>query len=266
MLTAARALTLNARSAPKLPEIPAFRDIYARGAHPRRGELVMIVGRPGSQKSGFALYWTATMNLPTLYFSADMNGFQYSSRLAGIMGGYTTEQCERMMRGSRTEQEQLLRSVEGLNMISSFETPIRWESISYQLEAYVELHNAYPEVMVFDNLMDFEGGESDYSLQMENLQILDEMKRETGSTIIVLHHATDKGDSAKKDPRMPPPRNEVKGGLAEKPELVFGVGFDPGGYLNVAVLKNRNGPCDPSAGDYVRLKAMPETTRFASYN
>src|SRR5690606_21080126 len=147
-----------------------------------------------------------------LYFSADMNGFQYSSRLAGIMGGYTTEQCERMMRGSRTEQEQLLRSVEGLNMISSFETPIRWESISYQLEAYVELHNAYPEVMVFDNLMDFEGGESDYSLQMENLQILDEMKRETGSTIIVLHHATDKGDSAKKDPRMPPPRNEVKGG------------------------------------------------------
>src|SRR5690606_26415466 len=149
ILTAVRARIFNARSAPKLPEIPAFRDIYARGTHPRRGELVMIVGRPGSQKSGFALYWTATMNLPTLYFSADMNGFQYSSRLAGIMGGYTTEQCERMMRGSRTEQEQLLRSVEGLNMISSFETPIRWESISYQLEAYVELHNAYPEVMVF---------------------------------------------------------------------------------------------------------------------
>lgn len=224
--------------------------------------MTMVAGRPGSQKSGFALYWTTMMGLPTLYFSADMSPFQASARIAGIRGGYTVEQVENMMIGAPEDQEAVLRCTADVPITFSFDSPIRWDNINYELEAYVELHNEYPQVVVFDNLMDFEAGASDYTAQMEILQYLDEMKTELGVTMIVLHHATDKGKSAE-EPSQPPPRSEIKGGLGEKPENTLTVALDPNNLnLNVAVVKHRMGPCDPSGRSYKAIGGDPSRTTF----
>ncbi|MGW1558294.1 AAA family ATPase [Streptomyces sp. NPDC002144] len=264
MLTPARSLALHAESGKELPRVEAFDALYGMGCRPRHGEVIMIAGRSGTQKSGFALYWVAQMNLPTLYFSADMSAFTASSRLASMATGDTTEMVEAGMAAGGRHREEYLSSLAPLNITFSFGSPITWKTVDEELEAYVELWDAYPAVLVFDNLMDFEGAESDYTEQMSVMSGLTELARATGATVIVLHHASDKSWEAKSDPWAPPSRDQVKGGLSEKPELSLSVALDPTSHeYRVAVIKQRMGPCDPTARRYASMRCHPEVTRFS---
>ncbi|MEU7030029.1 AAA family ATPase [Streptomyces sp. NPDC046275] len=264
MLTPARSLALHAESGKELPRIEAFDALYGMGCRPRHGEVVMIAGRSGTQKSGFALFWVASMNLPTLYFSADMSAFTASSRLASMQTGDTTEMVEAGMAAGGRHREEYLAALAHLNITFSFGSPITWKTVDEELEAYVELWDAYPAVMVFDNLMDFDSAESDYTEQMAVMSGLTELARATGATVIVLHHASDKSWEAKSDPWAPPSRDQVKGGLSEKPELSLSVALDPTSHeYRVAVIKQRMGPCDPTARRYASMRCHPEVTRFS---
>ncbi|WP_372407177.1 AAA family ATPase [Streptomyces luteireticuli] len=242
----------------------AFESLYSLGCRPRHGEVVMIAGRSGTQKSGFALYWAAQMALPTLYFSADMSAFTASSRLASMMSGDTTEMVEAGMAAGGQHREEYLAAVSHLNITFSFGSPITWRAVDEELEAWIELWNDYPQVIVFDNLMDFENAGSDYTEQMAVMSGLTELARATGATVIVLHHASDKTWEAKSDPWAPPSRDQVKGGLSEKPELSLSVALDPTSHeYRVAVIKQRMGPCDPTAKRFASMRCHPEVTRFS---
>lgn len=226
----------------------------------------MVAGRSGTQKSGFALYWTAMMNLPTLYFSADMSAFTASARLASMATNETTEQVEQGMAKGGASRQKYLDALAGSNITFSFGSPITWKSIDEELEAYVELWDAFPQVIVADNLMDFDGAESDYAEQMSVMGSISELTRATGATVIVLHHASDKSWDAKMDPWTPPSRDQVKNGMAEKPELTLTVALDPNTLdYKVAVVKQRMGPCDPTARSYAVMRCEPDKTRFHSY-
>lgn len=265
MLNPGRALSLHSEAGRALPKVEAFRDLYSKGCTPRHGEVIMIAGRSGTQKSGFALFWVAEMNLPTLYFSADMSAFTASSRLASMKTGQTTEEVEVGMRSGKGKF--YLDSLADLDITFSFGSPITWRQVDEELEAYVHLWNRYPEVIVFDNLMDFENAESDYTEQMAVMSGITELARETGATVIILHHASDKSWEAKSDPWQPPSRDQVKGGLSEKPELSLSVALDPNNLTyRVAVIKQRMGPCDPTARDYAVMRCVPDKTRFETYD
>lgn len=263
MLTAQRSLALNVQGSMELPRVAEMEAVYRMGVRPRHGEVVMIVGRSGTQKSGFALWWTASMNLPTLYFSADMSAFTASARLASMYTGDTTDQVEAgMSRGGR-ERDRYLEALQGNNVSFSFGSPITWRSVEEEIDAYVELWDAYPQVIVLDNLMDFQGAEADYTVLTQTMSSVTELARDTGATVMVLHHATDKSWDAKGKPFEPPARSEVKYGLAEKPELTLSVALNPYTYLyKVACIKARMGPCDPTGQRYASLRAFPEITRF----
>ncbi|MEU7643374.1 AAA family ATPase [Streptomyces huasconensis] len=264
MLTPARSLTLHAESGRELPRIDAFESLYNLGCRPRHGEVIMIAGRSGTQKSGLALYWVAQMNLPTLYFSADMSAFTASSRLASMMTGDTTTMVEAGMAAGGRYRQEYLDALAHLNLTFSFGSPITWRAVDEELEAYVELWDEHPAVIVIDNLMDVENAESDYTEQMAVMSGLTELARATGATVIVLHHASDKSWEAKSDPWAPPSRDQVKGGLSEKPELSLSVALDPTSLeFRIAVIKQRMGPSDPTAKRYATLRCHPEYTRFA---
>jgi hypothetical protein len=90
-----------------------------------------------------------------------------------------------------------------------------------------------------------------------------ELARDTGATVIIMHHASDKSWDARSDPWSPPSRDQVKGGLSEKPELSLSVALDPNSLLfNVAVIKQRSGRQDPTAKRWVTLRCEPSLTRF----
>lgn len=246
----------------------AFHDLYQKGCLPRFGQVIMIVGRSGSQKSGLALWWADEMDLPTLYFSADMSPFTASARLASKRMGLTTEEVEKILhQKDNPRRAELLSVLDDSKITFSFGSPIRYDRLEYVIEAYVERYDRYPAVLVIDNLMDIEGAESDYTAQMEAMSIVTELARETGITIILLHHASDKSWDAKSDPWNPPARSEVKGGLSEKPELSLSVALEPDTLaFRVAVIKQRMGPSDPSARRFSVLRAEPELTRFHRRN
>lgn len=242
--------------------MPAFRDLYTWGLRLRRGEQIMIAGRSGSQKSGLALYLADEMNLSTIYFSADMSPFTASSRVACKRNGLTTEEVEEAMK------DPAMAEVVTSNMADSkirfcFAKPLTWRAIEEEIDAFIETEDAYPELLVVDNLMDFEGGDTDYAAQMGILQDLNDFGREMGSTQFVMHHASDKSWEAKTDPWAPPGRQEIKNGLSEKPEATLTVALDPTNLTyRIAVPKQRMGRSDPSARDYVVLKADPARTMF----
>lgn len=263
MLKPNRALSLNADSGRKLPRVEAFDALYRKGFDPRHGQVIMVAGRSGSQKSGFALFWTDEMNLRTLYFSADMSPFTASARLASKRTGSTTEEVERAMAMGGPARKRVLDALEDSKITWAFGSPITWRRIAEELDAYVELWDEWPEVIVFDNLMDFENAESDYSEQMAVMQGVTELSRETGATIVIMHHATDKSFDARRDPWAPPNRQEIKGGLSEKPELSVSVALNADTLeFNVAVIKQRMGPQDPTARRWTTLRCEPEVTRF----
>ncbi|MCX5237206.1 AAA family ATPase [Streptomyces prunicolor] len=264
MLTPARSLALHAESGKELPRVEAFDALYGMGCRPRHGEVIMIAGRSGTQKSGLALFWVASMNLPTLYFSADMSAFTSSSRLASMQTSDTTEMVEAGMAAGGRHREEYLAALAHLDITFAFGSPITWQAVDEELAAFIELWDAYPQVIVFDNLMDFDGAESDYTEQMSVMSGLTELARATGATVIVLHHASDKSWEAKSDPWAPPSRDQVKGGLSEKPELSLSVALDPTSHeYRVAVIKQRMGPCDPTAKRYASMRCHPEVTRFS---
>ena len=267
MLRPDRALSLNAESGRLLPKVDAFSALYDYGMAPRYGQVIMIVGRSGSQKSGLALWWIDEMNLPSLYFSADMSAFTASARLASKRTGNTTEEVERAMAMGGEARARCMDALVDSKLTFSFGSPITWRQIDEELTAYVELWDAYPEVIAFDNLMDFEGAESDYTAQMEVMQGVTELARETGSTVIIMHHASDKSWDARTDPWSPPSRDQVKGGLSEKPELSISVALDPNTMaFNMAVIKQRMGPQDATGKRWRTLRCIPELTRFEAWS
>ncbi|ROR95534.1 AAA domain-containing protein [Salana multivorans] len=261
MFTASRALSRNISDGKELPRVPWLRDLYRYGCTPRHGQVVMVVGRSGSGKSALTMAWVQDMGLPTLYFSGDMSAFDASTRLASMVSGETVPMIEAAFdAGTQTEYVDALAESK---VTFVFGAPITWQRVTDALEAYVELWDAYPEVLVIDNLMDLDGAESDYSVQMEAMSIVTELARETGATVFILHHASDKTMDAKNAPYDPPNRADVKGGLSEKPEISLSIALDPRrGTANVAVIKNRNGRSDPTARHFIEIGTEPELSRF----
>jgi len=225
----------------------------------------MVAGRSGNQKSGFALWYTVQMNLNTLYLSADMSAFTASARIASMMTGLNTDGIEAQMHAGGAARADVLDSMANLNLTFSF-GPITWPGVDAELEAYVELHNAYPEVIVIDNLMDIAGAASDYAIQMDAMQNVTDLSRATEATVLVMHHASDKSWDARTDPWSPPSRDQIKNGMSEKPELTLSVAINPHSYeYHIAVLKQRMGPSDPTAQSYATIRCDPERTRFEPY-
>ena len=109
MLNAARSLRQAAQTDP-LPAIPALWKLNER-FQVRRGELVMIAGIPNSGKSAFVLWWVASLNLPTLYFSADNGPHTTLTRLLSYVtqtdSHAITEDLDDEVTGKQVEAEYL---------------------------------------------------------------------------------------------------------------------------------------------------------------
>lgn len=240
-----------------VPELQAMYDPPVN-LKVRQGSVTMIAGRPGSMKSLFSMFWARCMRLETLYFSADMSAFEASSRLAAMEMKIPIEKIEQM---PVSEVAPYLR---GHNIQFSFGMPITWRSIHEELEAYVEVSNKYPELIIIDNLCDVEGSEFEYGEQFRSMSQISTMARDTGSTVFVLHHTTD-GDG--REPALPQPLASIKNKLGEKPQQTITVAVDDETMgFRLAAVKQR-GSSQNRAADPKRLafmRADPTTASFTS--
>lgn len=267
MLTVSRALRKSVSVAAELPRLPELNDLYDKGCRFRRGELVMVAGRSGSQKSGFALWYVTQQaqrnGLSTIYFSGDMNETQASTRIACSALGLTTDEVEEMV---AADPQRVDEALNGLPIDFKF-GQITWWAIDQYLRAFAAIYNTFPDIICIDNLMDVEESSSEYAMQMETMNSLSELAHELNVTVFVMHHATDKGFGAEQDPNSPPKRSHIKGGMSEKPELVLTVALNPATMeYRMAVVKQRMGPSDANAREVQgRLTADPARTTFTRH-
>ncbi|MFC4336004.1 AAA family ATPase [Salininema proteolyticum] len=261
MHSAAQSLLAGAEAAPELPRVPHLRPLYDLGCTIPAGDPVMVCGRSGTMKSLFVMWLCHMLGLPTIYFSADMNPRTVGFRLAAMATGHTTKQVKAAF-ARKDGHGQYVEALASSPISWEYDSPITWAAIDQALDAHVEVWDAWPRILVIDNLMDVEGAAADYTAQMDAMQGITELTRDIGCTTIILHHASDKPQS-KQDPWKPPARSEVKGGMSEKPGLSLSVALDPQtNEYRIAVTKNRHGPSDPSAQTWASLYVDPDTCRF----
>ena len=84
------------------------------------------------------------LNLPTLYFSADMSAYQASVKLACSQMHLTTDEVEERLAGEGRKRREILDKLEALNMTFSFGA-ISWPGVDAELEADMKPFRAVEE-------------------------------------------------------------------------------------------------------------------------
>lgn len=248
MMTTLRAIHRSESMSPPLPEVHELQALYSEGFRPRKGELIMVGARSGAAKSSFAIWYAVQLNLPTLYFSADQNVFEGTTRAIAAKTGVTIDEVEQRLNRGETPPDQ---------------APIQWcfdtnpsiMDLQEEIDAYVEAYDAWPEIIVVDNLLNiFHGHEGNNNGFDEVLKFLKEKASESGATVFVLHHAQAMVQS--KDPHNPQPKYALLEKPDKLPQQILMLGLNQKtGELRVAVVKSRMTVSDESGETYTSLRA-----------
>lgn len=264
--TAHRALR-DAREAGKpLPRIPELDALYALGVKPRAGELALVYGQSGSQKSGLATWLSVKWGKPVLYISADMSQRTASHRLTSIYADMTSDEVGELMastdEGDRELAADLIGRMRHCNVSFVFDSEPSLDDIDAEVDAWVELYDEYPAIIVIDNLLDVEPlSDNEFASQKAILLELKTLARRTGALVLVLAHAKEEGD-----PAFPAPKSGLQNKVSNTPALILSIALEPGvgddSILRIAPVKLREGKSDPTGKSYVELIATPSKTQF----
>ena len=259
MIHPSRALKLaSAPPLPMPPELAPLQQDY--GLTFRRGQLQMVVGRSGSMKSMFAMWYAWRCGLNTLYFSADQTVFHFITRLGSLMTEDSVRQVEEALNAGA--EELYSQAFGSSRMEFVFDSAPTLDTFSAELSAYVENRDAYPDLIVVDTLNNVDAERDD---KYGGLTLLEQefhrMARETGAGILVVHHTKQDTDKHK-----PQGKSSIDGKVDKLFEYIVTVALNPNNMeFMMAVVKNRGGKCDAMADTWFSLKAEPEYARFAPF-
>ena len=139
MLSLQRSFERASQTAAELSRIPQLEPLYRNlDMHIHKGDLVMIAGRSGSQKSGLAMFITAMLNQPALYISGDMTPWEASTRIISLNTQHTTAEIQHNIDdyGPEYYRDSIHH---GQHITFSFQSPITWTDITMELQAYLSL-------------------------------------------------------------------------------------------------------------------------------
>lgn len=231
--------------------------------HFRRGQLAMIVAAPGVGKSLFSNYYAVKSGAKTLYLSMDTDAFTTSIRLVAVVNGCTMHEAEVGL--ARGEEWALAAAAnpELDNLSLAFPSNPDAEEIAYRLHAYREARGEFPELLILDNLQNINVGEDEFHGQLEFLRELQVVAGQTGTAIVVLHHAT--GEYGDGDTILP--QSGIRGKLSQFPAMILTLHRAGTQRLGVSVVKNRFGPADPAGvGTRFHLQSDMERAQFTGAN
>ena len=262
MQSATQTLTRATSSGRPLPMPPAVAGLRPWFTF-RRGLVCMVTAAPKRGKSAFIQWLVVNMDVPTLYFSADMDSFTAGTRHATIQTGDkfsdVYHQIDTNGPGLGYYEEALLTSKVSYCFDPSPDLP----DVQAEVDAYVEVWDRYPEVIVIDNLLNMQGAEDDKNTQQFLLRNFNELARTTGALVIIAHHAS---EANLKDPGKPPPAREVQNKVTEYPGVVLGLAHDAEtGDFHIAVTANRHGKSDPAAKHPLTIHADLGRMQFQQF-
>lgn len=262
MYRASRAVGIAKKTGVPLPEVPFLRDWYLEdgGRNIYQGELVMIAGRPGSLKSFLSLAFAQGTGLDTLYLSADSDASTQISRLAANITGHQVRDIRQQMADNPEAEAYYAEALAPSRVQWAFDSnPDSWD-LEDEISAYVELYDQFPSIIIVDNLRNvYTGQDNEYSGYALIMQKLLDITRETGSTVITLHHMLESGKDNKST--KPAPVSGLDGKVSKLPELILSLALE-GNQSRIATVKDRHNQAHPEADAWVTLRADPGRGRF----
>lgn len=235
-----------------LPDL--FKNLQKEGIRFRRGQVTMIAGQPNSGKSLFALYYAVKAGIPTLYISADTDGYTTAIRTAAIITQHQQHTIEDALRNNQQGfYEDELGSVRHIEF--SFDPSPTLDEIELMIKAYGEKYGDYPHLIIVDNLMNVSAlHDNEWTGMRDIMKAAHHLARETESAIFILHHTSE----AEGDPLRPPSRRSIQGKVSQLPEMILTVAMDTeGGVFKIACVKNRFAKHSAMGDKWVELAADP---------
>lgn len=204
------------------------------GFEMHRGQLSLWVAAPGGGKTLLALTMALRASIPTLYVSADTDRTDQSYRAARALGWDGVDTDEKLA---------ALAGIES-SLRFDFESSPTANDIYAMCEAYALVWGTFPHLVIVDTLAKVWGdGGDEVARNKEGVDRCQEIARETGAHVMVLHHASKGFDSGDR----PIPLDGLMSGVSKQPEQVVTMWRDEDNRLTLAVVKNRSGAADPTA-------------------
>ncbi|MEV0445271.1 AAA family ATPase [Streptomyces spectabilis] len=227
-----------------------FKGLTKMGAEFRRGELSVVAAAGGTGKSVLALNLAMQSNVPALYFSADSTAATQLSRATAILTGEDVADIKAKLHADEFEEYRSILAKRWWQRFNYSARPTIAE-IELHLEAFEEVFNIYPHLVVVDNITNVDAGGAqnadEFTFSLEGLcDYLNELARETRAHVMAMHHVV--GEYA--DGLKPIPQSGLKGKISRVPSLILTIhkeidGMD-GRILHVSPVKNREGFEDSS--------------------
>lgn len=189
-----------------------------------------------------------------MFFSADSGPDVIWKRSASLATGYTQDDVDRMVDEGNTESIEMKMARTGSHITWDFSPSPSLDHIELQLAAYVELHDAYPEVIIFDNLKnlaDAEDGDEFRALE-DACMFGQQLAYATNAAVIALHHVGGEHENG----NSVVPLNGVRGKVSKTPAVIWTI-YSPDNRetLRISPVKNRNGRADASGMWNIPIKA-----------
>lgn len=220
-----------------------------------RGQLSLVVAGPGTGKSAFVLSYALQARVPTLYISADSDPFTQWTRSVSIITGWKLDRSGSAILSGRipAEVDQKLSEIP-IRLV--YDASPSLDTIERAMLAYDEVYNAYPHLVVIDNVTNVlpESTEDDLEPLMDYLHV---MARQTEAHVAALHHVQGQYN----DQDKPIPLSGVKGQITRVPELVLTM-HKLDELLCVSTVKNRGAKADPSGRTYAELEFSGDTMQI----
>ena len=234
-----------------LPDL--FPSFVQEGIRFRRGQLTMIAGAPNAGKSLIALWMAVQMKVPTLYISADTDGYTTAIRAASMITGHRTDTVEEAFASGAGQDfyGEELESVKHLQF--DFAPSPTLDEIDLAIRAYGEAYGEYPHMIIVDNAMNVVSmAGDDWSGLREIAKAMHHIARETEAAVVLLHHTSE----AEGKPDLPPSRKAIQGKIAQLPEMILTVALVPhSGEFRIACVKNRFAKHSATGDNYLTLWA-----------
>jgi RecA-family ATPase len=265
MYTPLQSLHIKGSAGDPMPVV--FHALDRKGARFLRGQLALVCAGPGTGKSAFVLTYALKSAVPTMYFSADSDAFTQLSRMVAIQTGMSMDKASMMVRHSDLGE---VADVLDLPIRFNYNACPTLDQIELSMEAYGEVYESYPELVIIDNITNVRAGGANDDDPFAGLEVLMEylhkLARDTGACVIGLHHVTGKYNDAAE----PIPLSGVKGQISRIPELILTMhrvtqefGSDS---LRVSTVKNRAGRADPSGLDFIELEFVGDSMQIRDFD
>jgi hypothetical protein len=219
-----------------------------------RGAVTMLTGGPGSGKTISSLNINNRLRVPSLYISNDSTKYTIINRVFSML----TQQDMAVSKEIVESKPELARKflAQWAKIRFDFNSKPDIEEILHHGEAFRELFGEYPHLTTVDILMNID---HDGVAEQNYWRLMPELKEIAGmwnTALLAVHHTS---ESAKGDPC--PPMSSIMGKANQLPELIITQAIQ-GNRVHYAIVKNRNGPSDPSGRTTFTLPIFPSQFRI----